>query len=136
MPLMKIHVFKGRTHTEIKQLLAGVHKAMLEAFNVPERDLYQILTEHEPTHLRALDTGLDIPRTDSFVMVEVVTRPRSSTEKVEFYQGLCRVLSEGCGIASSDVMVSMVENTDEDWSFGFGRAQFLTGELASHRLGQ
>ena len=26
-------------------------------------------------------------------------------------------------------LVSIVENTDEDWSFGLGRAQFLTGEL-------
>jgi len=24
-----------------------------------------------------------------------------------------------------------VTNTDEDWSFGLGRAQFLTGELSS-----
>jgi 4-oxalocrotonate tautomerase len=28
-------------------------------------------------------------------------------------------------------MVSVTENTDEDWSFGYGRAQFLTGELAA-----
>jgi len=26
-------------------------------------------------------------------------------------------------------MVTLVENSDEDWSFGHGRAQFLTGEL-------
>jgi hypothetical protein len=29
----------------------------------------------------------------------------------------------------SDVVVSIVTNSDEDWSFGNGRAQFLTGEL-------
>jgi len=29
----------------------------------------------------------------------------------------------------TDVMVSLVENGDEDWSFAHGRAQFLTGEL-------
>ncbi len=136
MPLMKIHVLKGRTNTEIEELLEAIHDAMVRAFKVPERDLYQILTEHERTHMRALDTGLDIPRTDKFVMIEVVTRPRSRAEKIDFYGGLCRELSERCGIASSDVMISMVENTDEDWSFGLGRAQFVTGELASHRHGQ
>jgi hypothetical protein len=26
-------------------------------------------------------------------------------------------------------MVSCMVNSDEDWSFGHGRAQFLTGEL-------
>jgi hypothetical protein len=25
--------------------------------------------------------------------------------------------------------VSITDNNDEDWSFGYGRAQFLTGEL-------
>jgi len=25
--------------------------------------------------------------------------------------------------------VSIVENSDEDWSFGLGRAQFLEGDL-------
>jgi hypothetical protein len=38
-------------------------------------------------------------------------------------------LWEHCAIATSDVMISLVTNTDEDWSFGNGRAQFLTGEL-------
>jgi hypothetical protein len=26
--------------------------------------------------------------------------------------------------------VSITDNNDEDWSFGYGRAQFLTGELS------
>jgi hypothetical protein len=34
-----------------------------------------------------------------------------------------------CGTAPSDVVVSVVENSDADRSFGHGRAQFLTGEL-------
>lgn len=29
----------------------------------------------------------------------------------------------------ADLIVSITENSDEDWSFGHGRAQFLTGEL-------
>jgi hypothetical protein len=38
-------------------------------------------------------------------------------------------LERTCGIPPSDVVVSIVTNSDEDWSFGNGRAQFLTGEL-------
>lgn len=29
----------------------------------------------------------------------------------------------------ADLIVSLVENSDADWSFGAGRAQFLTKEL-------
>ena len=38
-------------------------------------------------------------------------------------------LEKQCGIAPSDVMMNFVICTDEDWSFGLGRAQFLTKEL-------
>ena len=33
------------------------------------------------------------------------------------------------GIPSTDLIISLVENMKEDWSFGLGRAQFLTGDL-------
>lgn len=33
------------------------------------------------------------------------------------------------GIAPTDLIISVSENTKADWSFGVGKAQFLTGEL-------
>ncbi|MDL2409993.1 tautomerase family protein [Rhizobium calliandrae] len=129
MPLMKFHIYRGRSSEQIDTLLDAAHDAMVQSFKVPERDRYQILNEHEPSHFRALDTGLDIPRADRFVMVEIVSRPRATDEKTAFYETLCAALQERCGTAPTDVMVSFTQNTDEDWSFGRGRAQFLTGEL-------
>lgn len=129
MPLLKIHLLKGRSPDQIAQLLDAVHGAMVRSFRVPDRDRYQLLFEHEPSHLRALDTGLDIPRTSQFVLLEVVSRPRAQAEKLVFYENLCIDLEAACAIAASDVMISFVENTDDDWSFGHGRAQFVTGEL-------
>lgn len=130
MPLIKINVVKGRSAEETSRLLDAIHETVVAAFKVPERDRYQLLNEFEPSHLRALDTGLDIPRSEKFVLIEIVTRPRSRDEKLHFYALLSTTLAASCDIASSDIMVSMVENGDEDWSFGMGRAQFVTGELA------
>lgn len=39
------------------------------------------------------------------------------------------MLEARCGLSPDDLMVTLVENADEDWSFGRGRAQFLTGGL-------
>ena len=75
------------------------------------------------------DTELDIPRTDKVVVVQVVSRPRTQEKKEALYRLLTEELEKACGIPPADVMVSIVENTDADWSFGYGRAQFLTGEL-------
>jgi hypothetical protein len=129
VPLIRIDAITGRTEAEVQTLLDAAHRAMLAAFKVPERDRYQVYTEHPKSHLIAQDTGLDIPRTQKFVLVTVTTRPRSRAEKETFYKLLCQELWEHCAIATSDVMISLVQNSDEDWSFGNGRAQFLTGEL-------
>lgn len=129
MPLLRVDLYEGRTDGEIKQLLDALHRAMLMAFKVPERDRYQIVTEHKPSRMIMEDTGLDIPRTGKFVMIQVTTRPRSREMKETFYRLAVEALEADCDIAPSDVMINMVTCTDEDWSFGLGRAQFLTGEL-------
>ena len=129
MPLLRFDLIEGRDDEEIQDLLDAAHRAMLAAFKVPERDRYQIVHQHKPEQMIVEDTGLDIPRTEKVVMLQVTSRPRTREQKETFYRLLCEELEKACGVAPSDVMVSIVENTDEDWSFGRGRAQFLTGEL-------
>lgn len=129
MPMIKIDVIEGRSNEQIQALLNAAHRAMVDAFDVPERDRYQILNEHRADRMVIEDTGLDIPRTANIVVVSVTSRPRTEASKVKFYQLLCKHLQQDCAIEPSDVMVSIVINNDSDWSFGHGRAQFLTGEL-------
>jgi hypothetical protein len=119
----------GRNNAELTQLLDAIHGAMLAVFKVPERDRYQIVHEHPAAEMRIEDTGLGIPRSAQVVVIQVTTRPRSRLEKQNFYDLLCRELFRCCGIKASDVVVSIAQNADEDWSFGYGRAQFITGEL-------
>jgi phenylpyruvate tautomerase PptA (4-oxalocrotonate tautomerase family) len=129
MPLLRIDVIEGRSEAELKELLDAIHCAMLAAFKVPERDRYQTVHEHPATEMRIEDTGLRIPRTERVVVVQVTTRPRSRLEKQNFYELLCQELARRCDMKASDVVVSITQNNDEDWSFGYGRAQFITGEL-------
>ncbi|CAI3958178.1 4-oxalocrotonate tautomerase family (PptA) (PDB:1BJP) [Commensalibacter communis] len=129
MPLIRIDVVEGRNQQELNMLKETIHRAMVIAFEVPERDRYQILTQHKPGFLVAEDTGLDIPKTDKFVLIQMISRPRSAEQKKKFYSLVCQLLKENCGIEASDVMTSIVVNSDEDWSFGLGRAQFLEGDL-------
>ena len=129
MPLVKVHVLKSRSPQKLEALLDTIHDVIVESFGVPPRDRYQILHEHEKSHVRALDTGLDIARTDKFILIEIVSRPRSRSAKAAFYSNLTRELKIRCDIEPSDVMVTMLANSDEDWSFGLGRAQFVTREL-------
>ena|SRR3990170_5311006 len=129
MPLLYFNVLEGRTDAELKTMLDAAHRAMLAAFKVPERDRYQIVNEHKPSRMIVEDTGLGFPRSDKVVVVQVVTRRRGKEMKQKFYKLLTDELQKSCGIDPSDVMVSIIENSDEDWSFGLGRAQFLEGDL-------
>jgi hypothetical protein len=129
MPMLRFDIFEGRSADQLKALLNATHSALVAAFRIPERDRYQIVHEHPATHLIVEDTGLGIPRSRNCVLLQITTRPRTRRAKETFYHLLCESLKKECDIDPSDVVVSMVTNSDEDWSFGNGRAQFLTGEL-------
>jgi phenylpyruvate tautomerase PptA (4-oxalocrotonate tautomerase family) len=129
MPFLRFDLIAGRTEKEIATLLDAAHQAMLDAFKVPVRDRYQIVHEHDPSRIRVEDTGLGIERSNKLVVLQMTTRPRPVEQKERFYRLLCEALHEKCGIRPSDVMINIVENTDADWSFGNGEAQFLTGKL-------
>jgi len=129
VPLLRFDLVAGRTDDELRALLDAAHDAMLEAFSVPPGDRYQLVHQHPRNEMVVLDTDLGIERTDNVVFLQMTSRRRTQEQKEDFYRFLTRNLEKECGIAPSDVVVSVVENQDADWSFGHGRAQFLTGEL-------
>jgi hypothetical protein len=129
MPLLKFDIIEGRTEQQIGAMLEAAHRAVLKAFAVPQRDRYQIVTEHKAHQVVIQDTGLGIDRTANMVVVTVLTSPRTEAAKQVFFAELARQFEQHCGIASSDLMVSIVTNTPGDWSFGHGVAQYMTGQL-------
>jgi phenylpyruvate tautomerase PptA (4-oxalocrotonate tautomerase family) len=129
MPLIYVDLIEGRTPAEVQALLNPIHEALLEAFAAPQRDRYQVVHTHPAHEIIALDTGLGITRSSRLVIVHVVSRRRTRAQKQRFYALLAHKLAEQCGLDPADLIVSITENDDEDWSFGHGRAQFLTSEL-------
>ncbi|KAF2143008.1 uncharacterized protein K452DRAFT_248712 [Aplosporella prunicola CBS 121167] len=130
MPLVKIDMIKGvRTPEEIKKLADIVQEIMLDKFSAPARDRYQIITQHEPYEIICEDTNLGLQRTDKLVFIQIFQQGRDAAKKQAVYAQLAERLEKECGVPGSDLIVSVAANTREDWSFGLGRAQFLTGEL-------
>jgi hypothetical protein len=111
-------------------MLDAAHGVVLAAFGAPARDRYEVVHEHSTTRVRMEDTGLGLVRSERRVFLQVTSRPRTQAQRQLFYQLLAQRLDEHCGIAPADLVINTVENSDADWSFGGGEAQFLTGELA------
>ncbi|MCY8977430.1 tautomerase family protein [Bacillus atrophaeus] len=129
MPLLRFDLIEGRDEKQLKKLLDAAHNAMAEAFTVPERDRYQIVHQHPANELIIEDTGLGLKRSKDVVIISIVSKARTESQKETLYALLSQKLEAECSISPEDLMVSITENGDADWSFGLGEAQFLTRKL-------
>lgn len=133
MPLVRIDVNQGRAPEELTVISRAIHDAILAEYGIPERDYFHILTEHPQGQIVAQDAGLGFERTAGVVMIQIFTQGgRSQMAKSSLFEAIASGLA-AVGIRGEDVFVGYVENTAGDWSFGFGRSQYVTGELAVPR---
>jgi len=129
MPLVRIDLAIGRTPEQVRAIADAIHTAIVAEYGIPERDRFQVITEHPAQHILAEDAGLGFERTDGVLVIQVFTqRGRSDETKQRLYRAVHDRLVE-VGVAGEDVFIGYVENGPQDWSFGFGRAQYVTGEL-------
>jgi phenylpyruvate tautomerase PptA (4-oxalocrotonate tautomerase family) len=77
MPLVHLDVVRGRDPQQLRTLLDTVHQAMVAAFDVPTTDRYQVLSQHDPSEIVALDTSLGYDRTEDIVIIRFTSRQRS-----------------------------------------------------------
>lgn len=130
MPLVRIDVNVGRSPEQICAIGDAIHDAIVAEYGIPRRDRFHIITEHTPGQIVAEDAGLGFERSTGVVMIQIFTQAgRTDAAKQSLYAEIARRLDE-VGIAGNDIFLGYVENGPQDWSFGFGRAQYLTGELS------
>ncbi|MDQ4503133.1 tautomerase family protein [Sinomonas sp. ASV322] len=130
MPLVRIDVNAGRSPEQLSRISRAIHDAILAEYRIPERDYFHILTEHAPGQIVAQDAGLGFERTGGVVMIQIFTQGgRTREAKEALFASVARELGD-VGVPGEDVFIGYVENGADDWSFGFGCAQYLTGELA------
>ena len=130
MPLIKVDIVEGRSEQDIRKLLDVIHSAVLKAFDVPKGDRYQIVTQHKSYEMVLEDTDLGFTREQQeIVAITVISRKREWRDKITFYHLVKEGLEDQLKIDSKNILISITENGDADWSFGFGEAQFITGKL-------
>ena len=129
MPLVRIDLMTGRTPEQITAIADAIHEAIVEVYGIPVRDRFQVVNELPAGRIVAEDAGLGFERTGGVVMIQIFTqRGRSDETKQALYARIAAGL-EGAGVAGEDVFIGYVENGPQDWSFGFGVAQYMNGEL-------
>ena len=86
----------------------------------PPDDRYQIIHEHEPHCLEYQQRN-----GDRVMMFLIMRSGRPAEAKKAFYKKVTENLARNPGIDPANVLISIAENDNIDWSFRDGMAQFV-----------
>ena len=121
MPLTRITVREGMSDARLQQLSALYHQTLVEVFDVPPEDKFQIL-EALPARALVYHPHYQTGRRDGdFILFQILAgKPRSTVVKQRLYERLAERLHADLGIHPDNLMVVIQLNGSEEWSFGRG----------------
>jgi hypothetical protein len=125
MPLVRIALRKGRAADFGRRVGEVVFRSMTDAINVPAKDNFQIITEHDADGLIYDPEYMDIPRSDGVLLIQLtISEGRTVDAKKALFRTLAERLHLELGVRMEDVFINLVEVKKENWSFGNGVAQY------------
>ena len=80
MPLVNIHLLQGKPVNFRRKLGEIVYQTMVDTINVPAKDNFQIITEHDGNSLIYNPEYLDIQRTDGIIVIQITLNEGRTTE--------------------------------------------------------
>jgi len=120
MPFVNIAILEGKGEDYARAVADGVNEAAISQLDFPADDRYQVITEH-PEHALQLQT-----RGGDRVMMTLIMRSgKTDDQKKAFYARCTDNLKNNPGIDPHNVMMTIAENNDIDWSFADGKASFF-----------
>ena len=98
---------------------------LVDTIKVPEKDNFQVITEHDNQSLIYDPSYLGITRTDGIIIIQITLNEGRTVElKKALYKTLAERLHDELGVRLGDVFINLVEVKKENWSFGNGVAQY------------
>jgi 4-oxalocrotonate tautomerase len=129
MPLIRIDVPDSLPQSSHRLVVDVVYDALRSELNVPEDDRFAVVGAHDATGLQIDRTYLGIDRSAAALIIQVTLNAgRDVTLKRAFYAAVAGGLHDRAGIRPEDVIISLVEVTPDNWSFGNGLAQYALGD--------
>lgn len=125
MPLVRISLPQTTPSAEVAAVSDTIHRAMVETFNVPELDRFQVIHRHHAEELVCTPEYLGVSHGGHVVFVQITCAPGRSLEmKKALYAKIALDISQTSAFPAADVIINLVETNRENWSFGLGIAQY------------
>ncbi len=126
MPFVRISVPGDTSREEKAKISRAVHAALVKTCSVPEADLFQVITSHDPDDLIITPEFLGIEHSAKALIVQInLAQGRTRDIKKALYSEIASGIAASTAFKASDVIISLVEVQREDWSFGNGIAQYV-----------
>ena len=125
MPLVRVTLRKGRSSEFLRDAGNAIHDALVTQANVPEDDRFQSFDEVEADRLIAHPSYGGVERSEGLMIIEITLNAGRTVEiKRALYADIVARLGSAVGVRPDDVLISLVEVTKENWSFGKGIATY------------
>ena len=125
MPLVRITLRKGRSPEFLRAASSAIHDALVATATVPADDKFHIIEEVESDRLVAHPSYGGVTRSEGLIVIQITLNAgRTPDIKRALYADLVRRLQEAVDVRPDDVLISLVEVTKENWSFGGGRMTY------------
>ena len=103
----------------------AVHEALVAQASVPPDDRFQIVHEFDDDAIIAHPSYGGVSRTQDLIVIEITLNAGRTVEiKRNLYTDIAARLGRTVDVRPDDVLISLVEVTKENWSFGGGRATY------------
>lgn len=126
MPFVRVSLKKGKETGFKKAISNSIHQALVDTFRIPEDDLFQIIAEFDEENVIYPSSYMGINHTSDIIYIVIIAKAGRSTEmKKSLYKSIVSNISKNTNHNKSDILITLTENTLENWSFGNGEAQLI-----------
>jgi phenylpyruvate tautomerase PptA (4-oxalocrotonate tautomerase family) len=125
MPFVRISLPQELTDAQVAAVSDAVHAALVDKFNVPPDDRFQLVTRHTGEELICTPEYLGIRHGPRVAFIQAtVSEGRTVETKKALFMAIASSVEQAGGIPPADVIIHLVEVMKENWSFGNGIAQY------------
>ncbi|WP_313090182.1 tautomerase family protein [Chryseobacterium flavum] len=124
MPLIRITLSENYSQEECGRISQSVHSAMIQEFNVPEDDYFHIFEQISPSRLFFPDQYLGMKHDAGILFIQIIAATgRTREQKQKLYKSIATEISASININPQNIIITLLENSKENWSFGNGELQ-------------
>lgn len=128
MPFINIYLPENYSRELKKKISHSVHESLIEIFNIPENDYFQVIHPVSPENLMFPDRYLGISHSPDLIYIHIICGSGRTVERKELlYSVIVHKISGRTHISENDIIIVLNETPLENWSFGQGKAQMING---------